>query len=309
MEKVMFRLPIEYVSNVATPPTMVVDLELTAAYEGPSMCECLYGEATDPHVKALHARAAGLFTTDVTYLKDTAKWAKKTRFGKFDTSSFLRLWEQHQGTVEFKTLYQYVDHDRLEFLNRIPCFLLLMTLHSLASPVMFLLSPIFILLIPFAMLNVAGKNVTWETYKVTLMEVMKKHALGGLILGLKDANANQIITSLLAAAMFGVQVYSNVQSCWQFYKSIYTVHELLESTTDFVRHVSEGMQFTLQNAPPSYNAFAIELRQQLKQRRSRKNKRCYRRLRLQSCRPRLKRGKKRGCGLRQLLKQRKSRKY
>ena len=250
----MFKLPIEYVKTVETPQNMSTDLELVKAAEGPSLSECLYGAKTW-HGKAVAEKATQMFTTNVPFLEDTVKWISKANFKAFDTEPFETVWQRHQATLEFKTLYQYVEHDRLEFLNHIPLLLFVLSIYSISSPVMFLLSPIFILIMPFAMLKVTGKDVDWGGYKAALMEVLKKHALGGLVVGLNNANGNQIVTSLLAVAMFGVQMYSNLQSCYQFYRSVRTVHDVLEKTASYLGWVTDAMRFTIKEAPPTYKPF------------------------------------------------------
>jgi hypothetical protein len=237
---------------------MVADLELVQAAEGPSMCECLYGPTTDRGKKVVR-HAASLYTTDVNFLRDTVKWIAKDRFQPFDTDPFAEVWKKHHETTEFNTLYHYIEHEKLEFLNKVPIVLLILSIYSITSPVMFLLSPLFILIFPFVMLNMTGRKVDWSSYKNTLYDVLKKHALGGLILGLKEANANQIVTGLLTAGLFGVQVYSNVQSCIQFYKSLATVHHMLETTQAYIEHCSLMMLAVKESAPKTYQNFADEV--------------------------------------------------
>jgi hypothetical protein len=254
----MFRLPIEYVTHTEVQPSMISDLELVKAAEGPSMSECLYGVTSDRGKQVVH-RAASIYTTDVDYLKDSVKWIAKDRFAPFNADLFSEVWKRHQDTVEFNTLYQYIEHEKLEFLNKVPLVLLILSIYSITSPVLFLLSPIFILLFPFVMLNMTGRTVDWSSYKSTLYDVMKKHALGGLIVGLKEANGNQIVTGLLTAGLFGVQVYSNIQSCFQFYKSISHVHHVLENTKQFLDHVTKAMHVVHESAPKTYQNFALDV--------------------------------------------------
>ena len=254
----MFRLPIEYVQHDNVQESMVTDLELIHAAEGKPMCDCLYGPTTDRGVQIVK-RAASIYTTDVAYLRDTVKWIAKDRFQRYDTNPFADIWKRHHDTTEFNTLYHYIEHEKLEFLNKVPIVLLILSIYSITSPVMFLLSPLFILLFPFLMLNMTGRKVDWSSYKSTLFDVMKKHALGGLIIGLKEANTNQIITGLLTAGLFGVQVYSNIQSCIQFYKSLSQVHNMLETTGAYLEHVTSMMAATKETAPKSYTTFANEV--------------------------------------------------
>ena len=254
----MFRLPIEYVAHDSVQDSMIADLELVKAAEGPSLSECLYGP-TSSRGRDVVERTAGVYTTDVNYLRDTVKWVSKPRFEPFDAEPFSDAWKRHQDTVEFNTLYQYVEHEKVEFLNKIPIVLLILSIYSITSPVLFLISPLLILLFPFVLLNMTGRKVDWSSYKSTLYDVMKKHALGGLIVGLKEANASQIVTGLLTAGLFGVQVYSNLQSCWQFYKSISHVHHVLETTESYLENVTASMAAVKEGAPKTYVLFAADV--------------------------------------------------
>jgi hypothetical protein len=257
----MFRLPIEGLSEVKrTQASMVVDLELVQSAEGKPMGEVLYGP-TSERGRLIAARLAQVYTTSVPFLRDTVKWIAKSHHLKgFDAEPFADAWKKHHDTIEFNNLYHYVEHEKLEALNRIPIVLLFLSIYSITSPVMFLLSPLLILLMPFVMLNMTGRNVDWASYKTTLYDVLKRHALGGLLVGLKEANANQIVTGLLTAGLFAVQVYTNVQSCIQFYKSIDTVHSVLEKTRDYVEHVTQMMDVVETHAPATYGPFVDDVK-------------------------------------------------
>jgi hypothetical protein len=74
-------------------------------------------------------------------------------------------------------------------------------------------------------------------YRTMLSDVLSKHAVGGLVMGFKGANANQRMYLLVTAIFFGIQMYSNVQTCVTFFKNIRYVHLTLSRTRAYVAHV------------------------------------------------------------------------
>ena len=253
-----FRLPIEYRKCYPVQPSMVADLELVAAQDGPAMYDCLFAPKTE-HAKAAVERWAGQFTDDTQYLEDTVALLKKAKLKAFDTAPFLKAWRDHHQTTEFNSLYHYVEYEKLLFLNKIPLFLLLLSVYSMMTPVLFLLSPIMILLVPFAMLQLANKKVAWPEYKEVLFSVLRKHALGALFMGVQDASPNQLLYLVFTAGFFCLQLYGNVQTCLQFHKNVKKVHALVDETRDYLAHVLDTMKAVEDAAPATYAPFVADL--------------------------------------------------
>ena len=218
-----FRLPIEYRKCFPVQPSMVADLELVTTQEpgGTSMYDCLFAPKSE-HAKAMVGRWALQFTDDAEFLEQTVTLVKKVGLRPFDAAPFIKEWREHHQTTEFNTLYHYVEYSKLEFLNTIPMALLVMSLYSMLTPVLFLLSPIMILLIPFALLKISNKTVGWAEYREALGGVLRKHALGAIFMT-RGASPNQCFYMAFTAVLFCTQMYANVQSCLQFYKSVQKV--------------------------------------------------------------------------------------
>ena len=255
----MFKLPIEYRKSYPTQGAMIQDLELCAAEEGPSMLECVFEPKTTLASKMLPKWAAQ-YTDDVEFLKDSVKVCKRLEVESHDPSPFLAWWEELHSTAEFNAVYQYVDYSKLDFLNKNSMFLLLMTFYSLASPVLFILSPLLIVLLPFAILKVKNIPVQWDQYFLILKDVLRKHAIGGLLLGFGQADMQQRAYLIGTVALFGVQLYANVYACYTFYKSLKKTYAMLDSAKDYVGHVLGAMKAIAAAADgvPTYADFLLE---------------------------------------------------
>ena len=258
-----FRLPIEYRKCYPVQPSMEADLELVATQDpaGTSMYACLFAPKTE-HAKAMVGRWAHQFTDDKEFLKDTVSLLNKAQLRPFDTAPFIKEWREHHQTTEFNTLYHYVEYSKLEVLNTVPIVLLVLSLYSMLTPALFLLSPLMILLAPFALLKLSNQTVGWAEYKTALYGVLQKHALGALFIGARGASVNQLFYLGFTAVLFCSQMYSNVLSCYQFYKSVHKVHTLLEETADYLEHVLNAMKAVEDAAPAgTHNLFLADMGQ------------------------------------------------
>lgn len=255
-----FKLPIEYRKTSQVPATMVEDLELVGTHDpgGRAMYDVLFGPKT-PMAKEVVKRGATLFTSDVKYLKDTVALVRKNKWSVFaEAAPFAAHWDEFHKIADFKSLYHYVEHDRLAWLNDSPKALLLLGVQSILSPVLFLLSPIIILLIPFALLKVTNTSVSWAAYKVALMDVLRRHALSSAFFG--PRNVSNLFSSLVSIGVFALQMYSNLQSCWQFHKNLSRAHDTLERTERYLAYTTEEMRRVVALAPGrTYGAFTSDV--------------------------------------------------
>ncbi len=258
--ELVFKLPIEYQRTSAVAPSMVDDLELLDARGGgKSMYDVLLAPNT-PMATFVAKRSSTVFTDDALYLKQTAQFIRKMPWTVAPKSaSFATSWTELQTAADFNALYHFVEHPRLTWLNLYPTALFVLSLQSIMSPLLFLLSPIFILLIPFAILQVTNKGVSWETYRVALSEVLRRHALGALFYGPKTVG--NLVSSGAAVGLFLVQLYTSVQCCWQFYRNLTRVHAYVEDTAAHVDYVLAMMDQVEEHAPSKYKRFVEDMAQ------------------------------------------------
>ena len=252
----MFQLPIEYRKHHAVAESMVADLELVATHEpkGRAMNDVLFEPRTEMAAAAAR-RTAQFFTTDSAFLKETVRLIKENSWELFpEAEAYLAHWKRFQNTPDFKTLYHFVEHDRLAWLNQYPKVLLVLGVQSVASPLLFLASPLLILIIPFVLMRLANTEVGWAAYQEALMSVLKRHALTSAFFG--PRTVGNMFSSGVSLILFLVQLYTNVQSCWQFYRNLARTHETLERTRDFLGHALSQMDAVERTAKgSSYGAF------------------------------------------------------
>jgi hypothetical protein len=240
---------------------MVADLELSDTIDpsGTPMYHCLFNPKNQLALEAAR-QWAGVYTDDVEFLKDSVKFIKTVDPKEHDPTDFLAVWTRLHGTVDFNTVFHYVEYSRLQFLNQSTTFLTIMSVYCMTSPVMFFLSPLLVVLMPFILLKAKNQNVTFTEYKAILYSVLQKHAVGALFVGnFATADASQRMYMLLTAAFFGVQIYTNIQSCYTFFKNLTYTHEALHHTKSFLGHVINTMKDVTIKAPSTYTPFVEEM--------------------------------------------------
>jgi hypothetical protein len=239
----MFKLPIEYRSTYSIAAPMMQDLELTSTVD-PSCCpmyHCLFKPTTELAKKTCDQWAH--FTDDVEYLQEFPKFAASLAVVPTPQDAFYTQWNGHRDTKDFCALHHYVEYERVKFVNNSPKFLFGMSVYSMTAPVMFLLSPIIILVIPFLLLKIRNIPVNWAQYRIILSDVLKNHALGAIFSGFgSNMSANQKMYFLVTAGLFGVQLYSNVMTCYQFYGNMNKAAAVLQNTAAYLDAVLPVMK-------------------------------------------------------------------
>ena len=256
----MFRLPITYRRTYVIPSSMVTDLELNETVDpsGKPMYHCLFNPKNELAEQAAK-QWAQVYTDDMEFLKDSVDLLNHISPNDHDPADFIEAWKRIHGTVDFNSVFHYVEYSKMQFLNASTTFLTIMSVYSMTSPVMFFLSPLLVILMPFVLLKAKNQNVTFAEYKSVLYSVLEKHALGAIFTGsFATADASKKMYMLLTAAFFGVQIYTNVQSCYTFFKNLNYTHKVLSSTREFLKHVIDGMKEVGMRAPPTYAVFVAD---------------------------------------------------
>ena len=255
-----FRLPIEYQKTFPIAPSMARDLELTETVDasGIAMYDCVFQPET-PLARASAARWANVYTDDVDFLQQNVLFLRTVELPPVGPTDFIDVMLRVQTTAEFETVFQYVEYKRLGFLNANAMFLTCMSVYSMTSPILFILSPLLLLLFPFVLLKSRNLPITWSEYKVLLTDVLKRHAIGGLLTGFSSANANQRMYLLATAVFFGVQMYSNVRSCVQFFKNMRYVYTSLHQARVYIDHVQATATAIEAAAGSSFKPFLADM--------------------------------------------------
>jgi len=256
----IFNLPIAYRTNYPVPASMQSDLELLTTVDATvkPMYEALFRPKTILGKRVAH-KWGETFTDDAQFLTDSVALVRATSFPVHDPTDFLESWDRIRDTEDFTTVFQYIEQKPLLFLNTSPKFLTVMSVYSMTSPVLFLLSPLLIAIAPYVILKSKNMPVSWSDYKEMLSKLLKSHAIGSLFVNFGSANMNQRMGMIMSAIFFGVQLYSNVQACFTFFKNIRYVHLALKRARDYIGHILETTKILMLAAPATYREFIADL--------------------------------------------------
>jgi hypothetical protein len=258
-----FELPITYTSSKKPlSDNLVADLELIDTAD--SNLESVYSfifKPSDEESKKQCDKWSTYYTDDIDFLKDSQKLYRKYSPKKdvsFE-SGFIENWKtsKQKDTEDFLLHYHYIEYKVVEILNKIPMILLFLSLYSMMSPVMFLLSPLFMMFAPFIVMKIKQENISWDHYKGILFQMLKNHALGALFTGFNKSDGQKKMYILMSAIFFIVQIYYNIKSCYQFYRNISKIHEHIDNAKEYAEHSIKTMDSILNatNPLPTYKGF------------------------------------------------------
>jgi hypothetical protein len=151
-----FHLPISFdKKSIELNPTIITDLELKETID-PSGTP-LYDFAFQPKTifgNRITKELSKFYTTNKKYLKETQFLLKKYKNNNNINVSYdniIHIWDDIKNDKHFKEKYHFIDWDWScgENLNNSQEFLQIMSMYNLASPLISILMPIFILIIPF----------------------------------------------------------------------------------------------------------------------------------------------------------------
>jgi hypothetical protein len=250
-----FRLPIEYIEHkYLTPPTLIKDLELVETVDaGKPMYDSVFAPRTEL-ARANSKLWAKWYTDDKPFLKAFVKYAQTLSLPTGGADTYAQTWAEFQGTTDFSQVFQYVEFSNLCFLNENANCLFYMSVYSMLSPVMFLLSPLCIVLMPFLLLKIRGIDLDWAEYRLVLNEILGKHPIGQLFTD-TSTSINQKGYVLMSVVFFFVQLYTNVQSCFLFYKNVNKTFDVLHSTAEYLESTLSTLKELIHKAPtPGFKA-------------------------------------------------------
>jgi DNA mismatch repair ATPase MutS len=181
------------------------------------------------------------YTTDTSFLKDSQKIIKNlNKYDKLcDNDVVLECWDSWsdiKNTENFLEKFQYIEWEKLKFLNKSEFFLGILTFYEIVSPVLSLLAPIMLLIIPFIILKILKMPINVETYVKILFEQLDKHPIGQIFTKFKGLGWSQRFYLLLCGGMYIYQIYQNIISCYKFYlntKEINNTFKTLKKYTNY----------------------------------------------------------------------------
>ena len=246
-----FKLPIEYTAHNKLNDIIRQDLEIAS----PSIYKFIL-----PENSLLMNKWSSIYTTDTSFLKETQKWLKNITPTTYDFNPFYQDYHTFCTETNFIDKYQYVGLKFLQRLNNSSAFLHCLGLYNLSCPLLSLLSPLFILIMPFVILKLRGIPVTIQLYIEHLKHVLSNTSLYKLISGFNKVSFQEKSSAIVSIFIYFLQVYTNITSCMSFYCNIHKVYDFLLKYKD---HLSRSMNLvdSLQYIKlyPSYLKFYLTM--------------------------------------------------
>ena len=240
-----FKLPITYQPNNTVSPSIKTDLELVNTIDpsGTSIYSHVFKPTSIVATNMLNEWSYR-FTDHIPFLKESQSFYRKLKTVEFP-SEFIRIIQDIKSNSNFNMKYHYIDTKQIDFMNTVPIVLILMTLYSMTSPLLFFLSPVLMFFVPFVIIKMQQKDISWIEYTTVLMQVMKSHALIGLFTSFTSSTIKEKLYLIMSALFYIVQLYTNGKSCYSFYQIIKSIHDNLSCTSKYMFSVITAMNNTI----------------------------------------------------------------
>lgn len=268
-----FRLPIDYLDETCVfslSETICDDLELVPTEKNN---DCIYDKLFVPSHsfgKLLIPQWSKQYTTNTEYLNDTQTILKQ--FSTFHNSKIenpyqlncegiFEIWDTIKQDTSFMEKYGFIDWNLFKHLNQSSDVLQFISIANIMSPAMSLLMPIVFLVFPFILLKIQQIPITFSTYYDILKNIARHHFIGKTLISLESFSWEKIIYLIITVALYGLQIYQNVNSCIRYYKNLSRINNVLIELRDFTQYSTQSMENFLQisNQCPSYLPFNNEV--------------------------------------------------
>jgi energy-coupling factor transporter ATP-binding protein EcfA2 len=226
MNKQSFKLPIEYVKNLKVDTTIINDLAFEKMYKD------IYGndsKASELNIECLYK----YYTNDKLYLKDTQQLINSKLIKPPCSNDVINIMKDIDENKHFLNKYHYIDYEKIKFLNTKPEFMQCLSLYSIASPLLSLAMPIFLLIIPFIIIRSQGCPITMSKYFETLRNTLKNHSIGKLF-SIGSESWDKRVYILITVVFYLFQVYSNIQSCKTYFVNMKKIHSTIFTMRDYI---------------------------------------------------------------------------
>ena len=261
-----FELPIEFIQNKSLVlENLKTDLELESTYnnETKPIYQYVFNPKTELGKQSIKAWGK-YYTTNKQFLEDSQKLYKNLNslpFEKTIIEKMLNSWREIRYQNNFAEKFQYVEWQKLKFLNKSSIFLSILSFYNISAPALQLVAPVFVLLVPFFVLKVMKLPISWDTYYKILIENIKHHAVGKLFFSFNSASLGQKLYILFAGGMYIWNIYQNIISCYRFYQNTHYITSKFELINKYLDYTIEKITYfnKLTNKYKTYEKFNNKL--------------------------------------------------
>lgn len=243
-----FLLPIEFNNDKKLIfNNLYQDLELLKTHNhGTSVYANVFSPKSDIGKECLK-KFPQYYTTDKKFIKNTQNIIKNMNNPVFlhddmCINVFWENWNEIKNTEDFLEKFQYIEWEKLEFLNKSALFLSILTFYELSSPILSLFAPLILFLLPFIILKILKIPITINNYGKILIKQLDKHPIGQVFTRFKGLSWSQRLYLILCAGMYLYQIYQNVMSCYHFYINTSQINNTFKSMQIYLKYTIEKIE-------------------------------------------------------------------
>lgn len=245
----VFKLPIYYCKDkTKISQEMNEDLELiTSKDDNPNIYSFLFQPKTKLGEKCLK-KWKEYFTTDRKFLKDTQKVIKsisKNKIKKNIIESAYEEWQCLKKQENFLETHQYIEWDKIKWLNKSVPFLTALGYYNLTSPIVNLMFPLLLLFVPFFIIKAMGLPVTFKTYRIILFKQLKNHIIGKIFMEFGNVSWSKRVYLICSFGMYLFNFYQNIVSCYKFYINLHSINTTFLHMNKYIHYTIEQMEMVL----------------------------------------------------------------
>jgi len=258
-----FRLPIEYCPDKKKIfDNLYTDLELLEG-ESKGMYEHLLCPTTTLGKNILE-QWSQYYTPNRKFLKDSQKFYDslgQEEIDKQNTEKMVDIWDKVKNEDNFLEKYQYVEWDRIKWLNEYVPFLSFMSLYNLISPLFNLLLPLVMLLVPFFLLKIMKVPITMSTYKNILLQQIRNHSIGRLFTEFNFVSWDKRSYILISFGMYIFNIYQNIITCYHFYVNTRKIDEYFATIKKYIHYTVDKMNIVITKVKglETYQSFLLDI--------------------------------------------------
>jgi DNA mismatch repair ATPase MutS len=106
-------------------------------------------------------------------------------------------------------------------------------------------------------LKIQNIPISFSTYLQTLKTIAKNHFIGKTLFSLENFSWDKIVYILFTFALYGLQIYQNVNTCLRFYNNINEINDTLFEMREYTKYSIDSMTsfLSVASSHPSYSKF------------------------------------------------------
>lgn len=265
LEPLEFKLPIQTIEKCyLVNENIINDMELISG-ENP-MYHKIFDMKTD-FEKLNVNNLAKYHTDDTIFLKDYQTFISScnncTDHIDIQTvDSIVKLRDDISDETGFIEKYNFIEWDQLKFLNNNSTIMKYLSLYEIASPLLTLALPIFLMIIPFFIIRLQGHSINIGKYIEVLKQVLSRHSIGQ-IFSIGSASWDKRVYIIISFIFYLAQVYWNYQSCRKFLRNFKVIHDKLDICKNYlyksINNMNEILTLIKNNSITSFNKWCNEI--------------------------------------------------